>query len=211
MFCGLHLGGFSRFLAGCAVAAALMSPARAEPVYEYRAQGLQLSVDMAQPRSTHARLEHVMSVSGRGPVEPLLVPATRAERWRYSVSMFAVLGFGVYRHGGRMADATDDDPIARLDGAGGGSVYLSWQTPDNRFGATLRVHANGMARLMIERDAHVPPAARAGSGLLPVVGISYTPPPAVVPLPPTVFLFAGGLAALGAARRLRRGRTQVSG
>lgn len=172
---------------------ASMTAACAVPVFEYRAAGLSIAVDLPEQAQARSRLSNVIAVSGATAPERLLVPTNPAGRWRVLVAAALVPGVAPYRSAiGSVSAENNSRDLAAVPR--GGSLAISYRTADGRMGFMLRISAAGTLHLSYDQPDGVRDRQRPGSGLLPVSGIDYmATAPATVPLPPAAPLLAGAL------------------
>ncbi|WP_284162927.1 hypothetical protein [Frigidibacter sp. SD6-1] len=199
--------GAVRAVLGVALGSALFVAAHAAPVFDVRFGSINLALDMPEPTVRKPRLSKVVSLSGSAPaptVKRLLIPGLSDGRWRHAFSFSGLFGYSAYRTLNARMSLSEVEAFTVLTGQGGGSFLAAYRAPAGDFGLALRVHANGVVRIAFDYPAR--PEMRAGSGLLPVNGIAYTPTP--VPLPPAAVLMLGALLPLAVSARRRRRRAQ---
>lgn len=182
-----------RVMLAVALIAAPMTPARANPAFEYRAAGLSIAVDLPAHSNPKPRLSNVVAVSGTKPPERLLVSASPAGRWRVLLNMAVVPGVAPYRSAIGMVSAEKNTrDLAEVPR--GGSFAISYRTADGRMGMQLRIGAAGTLQVSYDQPERSHRWQHPGSGMLPVSGIEYiADQPEAVPLPPAAPLLAGAL------------------
>jgi hypothetical protein len=198
--------GAVRAVLGVVLGSALFAAAQAAPLFDVRFGSVSLALDMPEAVARKPRLSKVVALSGNAPapaVKRLLIPGLSDGRWRHAFSFTGLLGYSAYRTLNARMSMSEVEAFTLLTGQGGGSILAAYRAPAGDFGLALRIHANGVVRIAFDYPAR--PEIRAGSGLLPVNGIVYTPTP--VPLPPAAFLMFGALLPFAAVARRRRKRT----
>ncbi len=194
------IAGLLRLVCSAALWLALVTSGHAETLARYELGPARISLDLPDRLVAAPRLDKVIALSGPAPVSRLLVPQTPADRWRFSMSVSALLGYGPYQVGYARIRGDQTEPLAELGGEGGGSVLTSYQAPGG-FAVAVRIAANGTLHLSFDHRER--PGLRPGSGLIRNRDAEQ---PAPVPLPPAFVAMIGALLPFGLLSRRRRGR-----
>lgn len=196
---GVFTRGICRLLLAVVLIGSHATMACALTAFEYRAAGLSIAVDVPGEERAKRELSNVMAVSGKKAPESLLVDAEPEGRWRVLVAMALVPVLTPYRNTVGLIEAAE----ARRElsaGPRGGSLVISYRSPDGQLGLQLRVGSAGTLHLSYDRPKNAPDKRRGVAGL-GVEGIEYVAAPSAVPVPPALPLLGGALLALVIGRR----------